>query len=311
QWVEYKLSEAAYRCGVAIVNSLGNDAPYGADLLMMARGFIAVSGGVFEPKTFQQSWVSAYERVCGDCGRKIEATVIEEVSKVAAKFYQPQYRKALMELGVGQPTYGADIVNLQAQIDTQLIKEMRFSQDRFPTGWVTTYEAVCTDAGIAAKPAVAKTVRNVAAAFRRGPFRAFPEALDVLHRIQGMGCVLYLVTIGDPRLQTRKIDQSGLQVFFGENIYIEEENKLESLRKIANGKPKRTVMVGDSLKNDIATAIELGIRAVLIPTRGHWSNDDATVSHTAYSRIDSISELPRLLQKFSKSSRKHKKKIVT
>ena len=295
----YELTAASFRCGLTLVEALGNDSPYGADLLKIARGSYSMGNGRIDPDAFRQSWIKIYEWICSQRKREIDPEIIVRLQKITSKFSRASYRALFSQMdSAGLAFYGVELLMLQSQIDGTLIEAYGFSQNRFPDSWASAYEVVCADAGLQPDPKVRKRVQHAAAGFRRGPFRAFPDAIEALHRIQEMGHALHLVTAGEKRLQRRKIKQSGLELFFQDRIHIVERDKRLVLKTIANGQPKRTVMVGDSLKSDVSAAVDAGVRAVHIPTAGHWVYEDATVDKEAYVQIESIQSLPELLSGF-------------
>lgn len=94
-----------------------------------------------------------------------------------------------------------------------------------------------------------------------------PHAREVLEYLTGKGCKMALVTNGFKQVQYQKVRNSGLDLFFGNRIFISEEvgyhkpnpKIFTSAITSINGKKKETLMVGDNFQNDIEGAQVFGI----------------------------------------------------
>jgi putative hydrolase of the HAD superfamily len=113
---------------------------------------------------------------------------------------------------------------------------------------------------------------------------------------------LLLITKGDLFDQESKLARSGLAgLFLG--VEIVSEKNVDSYRRILERrgvKPAEFVMVGNSPRSDIAPVLELGARAVHIPYPLTWHHEhvpEESLPREGWYRIDSISELSRLLEK--------------
>lgn len=193
------------------------------------------------------------------------------------------------------------------RIDSRLMREQGLSPSRFPQSWVETYREICKEKGAEFDPDVAKKVERAASAFRRGPFRATPEAIEALRELQAAGCELHLVTAGEKTLQRRKIRDSGLAPFFEDRIHIVDMDKRPVLQELADSGSKQVFMVGDSLRADVGPALDVGVRAVWIPVHGHWHGDDADVDMSKVERLRSIRDLPRFIRKLVGDGGKRKR----
>jgi putative hydrolase of the HAD superfamily len=111
---------------------------------------------------------------------------------------------------------------------------------------------------------------------------------------------LLLITKGDLFDQESKLARSGLAgLFLG--VEIVSEKNVDSYRRILERrgiKPAEFVMVGNSLRSDVAPVLELGARAVHIPYHVTWHHEhvpEESLPSEGWYRIDSITELiPRL-----------------
>ncbi len=185
-------------------------------------------------------------------------------------------------------------------IDSRLMETRGLSPSRFPQSWVETYRELCEEKGVDFDEAVAKKVESAARSFRRGPFRANPEAIEALRELQAAGYRLRLVTAGERSLQRRKIRDSGLAPFF-EEVHIVDMDKSPVLQELVESGAKIVFMVGDSIRADIKPAVDTGARPVWIPVHGHWHGDDADVETTDVVRLRSITELPKTLRRLTRN----------
>ena len=113
---------------------------------------------------------------------------------------------------------------------------------------------------------------------------------------------LLLITKGDLFDQESKLARSGLAgLFLG--VEIVSEKNVDSYRGVLARrgiKPEEFVMVGNSPRSDIAPVLELGARAVHIPYHLTWHHEhvpEESLPREGWHRIDSISELSRVLEK--------------
>ncbi len=112
---------------------------------------------------------------------------------------------------------------------------------------------------------------------------------------------LVLITKGDLFDQEGKLARSGLgDLFLG--VEILSEKNVAAFRGVFKRRgidPAQFVMVGNSLRSDIAPVVELGGKAVHIPYHVTWSHEqvpeDSIPSH-GWRQAKGIEELPRILE---------------
>lgn len=97
-----------------------------------------------------------------------------------------------------------------------------------------------------------------------------PGATSVLEHLSSRGDRLYMMTLNivlDERKKWKKLDRLGLRRWFDEtNTMMVRRKTPEMFREICLGMdPSRCYMVGNSFKNDIAPALEAGIKGIYIP----------------------------------------------
>src|SRR3982075_1605444 len=110
---------------------------------------------------------------------------------------------------------------------------------------------------------------------------------------------LLLITKGDLFDQESKLARSGLADLFA-GVEILSEKNVESYRTVLARrgiKVEEFVMVGNSLKSDIAPVLALGARAVHIPYSVTWHHEvvpEESLPKSRWHKLDNIAELGRL-----------------
>lgn len=123
------------------------------------------------------------------------------------------------------------------------------------------------------------------------------EALEAL-----AGRRLVLVTKGDLFHQETKVAGSGLGELF-ERIEIVSEKDEPTYRRVVADLgigPADFLMTGNSLRSDVLPVVAIGARAVHVPYHPEWAHeavDDADLPARGWWRLDSIRELPLLVEK--------------
>jgi len=130
------------------------------------------------------------------------------------------------------------------------------------------------------------------------------ELLDGVEHALRHACERYsllLITKGDLFDQESKLARSGLgDLFAGVEILSDKTAATyRSLLKRRGIEPAEFVMVGNSLRSDIAPVVELGARAVHIPYHVTWNHEhlpDDALPPTGWHRLGGIGELRALLE---------------
>ncbi|HEV2036466.1 MAG TPA: HAD family hydrolase [Candidatus Dormibacteraeota bacterium] len=111
---------------------------------------------------------------------------------------------------------------------------------------------------------------------------------------------LLLITKGDLFDQESKLARSGLADMFS-GVEILSDKNIDSYRSLLRRrgiKPDEFVMVGNSLRSDIAPVVALGARAVHIPYHVTWNHEqvpEESLPRTGWYRLGGIGELAALL----------------
>ena len=130
------------------------------------------------------------------------------------------------------------------------------------------------------------------------PRQLFPGVIETLQKLSKT-YTMYVLTKGDYKEQTNKIDQSGLNGLFSGRFVESEKNMSTYQRLIAqfNWQVKETCMIGNSPKSDINPALKLGMNAIYIHYPSTWYLDDEPLlnDHENLITLKRFSDLTRVL----------------
>jgi len=118
---------------------------------------------------------------------------------------------------------------------------------------------------------------------------------------------LLLITKGDLFDQESKLARSGLGELFS-GVEILSDKTVDTYRSLLNRRdiePHEFVMVGNSLRSDIAPVVALGARAVHIPYHVTWAHEHVapeSLPAEGWFPLDSVSELGHLLESIDQPS---------
>ncbi len=138
------------------------------------------------------------------------------------------------------------------------------------------------------------------------PTELLDGVLGVLQQLNGR-YELLLITKGDLFDQESKLARSGLaEMFAGVEILSEKnEDAYRSVLRSRGIEPEEFVMVGNSLRSDIAPVVAVGARGVHIPYPLTWQHEQVpedSIPRQGWHRLASIGELGTLLESLDRPS---------
>jgi putative hydrolase of the HAD superfamily len=154
------------------------------------------------------------------------------------------------------------------EVEHENVLKMGYGLNSFTAALVATFERLSVEP---LTPALHETIHGIAQTIAEQPIQLLKHvgptlaALHARHR-------LLLVTKGDVKEQTRKVENSGLKPYF-EAVEVVPEKNAECYRGIVEKyrlEQKTTWMVGNSPRSDINPAIAAGLNAVFIPHADTW-----------------------------------------
>ena len=183
-----------------------------------------------------------------------------------------------------------------SEIDVSNVQRFGFSRRRFPESLKETYEYFCRNQGRPVDPAILKQVYRIGnSVFHRKPV-LMDGAQQVLEQLS-KEYRLYLYTSGDPYIQRRKLKYLKLAKYF-EAIYIRErknEAELQDILHEQNLDPKKTWMIGNSLRSDINPALKLGLKCIWVRS-SCWEYDTELPITSDILQVNSLQELPKIIK---------------
>jgi putative hydrolase of the HAD superfamily len=113
---------------------------------------------------------------------------------------------------------------------------------------------------------------------------------------------LILITKGDLLDQQRKLERSGLARYFAHVEIVSHKTRdvYQALLEKHRVAPERFLMVGNSLRSDIAPVVSIGGTAVYVPHELTWTHEtvvEETVEEHMYHTIENLRQLPALVTK--------------
>jgi putative hydrolase of the HAD superfamily len=111
---------------------------------------------------------------------------------------------------------------------------------------------------------------------------------------------LMVITKGDLLDQESKLKRSGIGTYFRcVEIVSEKSGEVySSILKKYNVKPENFLMVGNSLRSDVAPVAQIGGHAVYVPYHLTWAHENLSDEHvdpSTYHRIENLGQLPALV----------------
>jgi putative hydrolase of the HAD superfamily len=182
---------------------------------------------------------------------------------------------------------------LQDEIDIRGAEAMGFGKERFPWSLAESYRVLAARAAVPPDPKVEERFMMLGySVFDRAP-DLVEGARELLDDLKGR-FELLLYTLGVPEVQRVKVEHHGLHLVF-DDVHIVPRKSAEVLDTVLAGRaPAGVMVVGDSLRGEIAPALQLGCRAVHIRRTNGWKYHHAQV-HGPYETIDRLVDLRRCL----------------
>jgi len=162
----------------------------------------------------------------------------------------------------------AEVREILNDVERDCILTHGYGLRSFAHALVKTFERLSVET---LTPALHETIHGLARTIATQPVQLLPDIDETLtylakrHR-------LFLVTKGDPKEQSGKIERSGLKKHFSAVEVVAEKNAPAYSSVVARHElvHERTWMVGNSPKSDINPALRAGINAILVPHCDTW-----------------------------------------
>lgn len=130
------------------------------------------------------------------------------------------------------------------------------------------------------------------------PATPLPEVKETLQRLQAWPYRLAVFTKGELQDQENKLHRSGLAKYFShvEITSNKTEVEFQQLCEHQDILPEHLLMIGNSLKSDIAPALNIGASAIHIPFHVTWQLEHSEdIEHERLVKITHFNEILKLL----------------
>lgn len=209
-----------------------------------------------------------------------------------------QFSEMMLDWFSSFPLTKEHVKKKQQELDLAGIHISGFTASRFPESFAETYDYFSALYGRERDPRERKRVLELGYTVYDSEFELYPDVVETLSRLRDEGHLLSLYTGGERAIQTKKVEKVNLAPFFEDRIFVAQHKNAEALERILRTMDfdrSVTWMIGNSLRTDIAPAMECGIGAVYIPPLSNWAFDLADVqlgTSERLLRVSSLQEVP-------------------
>ncbi len=137
---------------------------------------------------------------------------------------------------------------------------------------------------------------------------------DTLRNLSKKGYSLVCITKGDLLDQKRKLEKSGLGIYFPgiEVMSGKKEADYHQLFTKWSINPENFMMVGDSLKSDILPVLALGGWAVHVPGNSRWKHEmiDEEIKHERFFTCETIRDVVELVLKIEEQDMENGESVI-
>jgi len=207
-----------------------------------------------------------------------------------------------IELLTGMPAAVAK--DMMEAIDLAAVKslppEIGFLRQRYPSSFVKALEAASGIMGTPIHEDHRQQLFAIGDDVFEAPYSPFFGAVGTVQTVANMGYGVALLTKGDHDVQMSKIVRNGFDHLFDYvNITMRKDaDTLAHFLEVIGADPTQSWMVGDSLKDDIAPAHDLGLTTVFVQEHEEntWSYNHHTVKpdYIVTSVVEVLDFIPRV-----------------
>jgi putative hydrolase of the HAD superfamily len=189
---------------------------------------------------------------------------------------------------------GARWEELERHMDVDNVKRYGLDTSRFPRSCVEAYDSLCSTVGHEVDPAVRARIESAARTVFDRPAPLVTHARETLIALRARGFRLALLTKGDPILQRRRVEQSGLAHLF-DVIEIVDAKTPESIRAVLRrigAPPSSALSVGNSVRSDVLPSLAAGVRPIWVDAHvWEYERDHDALPAEGVIEIDDLSGL--------------------
>ncbi|WP_110932732.1 HAD family hydrolase [Paenibacillus bouchesdurhonensis] len=212
-----------------------------------------------------------------------------------------RFARQLLEWFDAERLTTKEIIAKQTEIDVAGVKKVGFVSNHFAQSLIDTYRYFSSVTGRDTHLAEEEHLAHLGMSVYEQEVEPYPGMLETLNVLSGQGHELNLYTGGDDFIQQRKIDRMKLSTYFDDRIYIRAHKNAEALEEILELRQfnrRRTWMIGNSLRTDIAPALTAGINSIYIKHPNEWSYNLIDIKEntdTSMYTISSLEQVPGII----------------
>jgi len=162
----------------------------------------------------------------------------------------------------------AEVREILNDVERECIVSHGYGLPSFKHALVKTFERLSVEP---LTPALHESIHGFARTIAEQPVQVLPRVEETLEYLSGRHRLI-LLTKGDLKEQSGKVNRSGLKQFFSA-VEIVPEKRISEYRAVADRYElacEDTWMVGNSPKSDINPALGAGLNAVFVPHDETW-----------------------------------------
>lgn len=161
---------------------------------------------------------------------------------------------------------GSEWERVERRLDVANVERLGHSIERFPTSCVQAYAALCADLGRPVDPVVQMDILHAARQVFEDDAPLVPNAHRVLVSLANHGFRLGLLTKGDPQVQQRRIDRSGLRDLFDDIRVVDSKTGTEIALMVdrLGVPPAQVLSVGNSIRSDVFPSLAAGVQPIWV-----------------------------------------------
>lgn len=162
----------------------------------------------------------------------------------------------------------AQVREVLNQVERECIISHGYGLHSFAHALVQTFERISVEP---LTPALHETIHGFCHSIAEHPIEILPEIPETLDHLSARHHLM-LLTKGDVKEQSGKIERSGLKQYFAAVEIVADKTPTTYAQVITKHqlKPESTWMIGNSPKSDVNPALSAGLNAVFVPHDNTW-----------------------------------------
>lgn len=223
----------------------------------------------------------------------------------AYSYYVPQLDATKMicsDLEEESP-HPIDIISRATEIQIQNIQALGYiSKICFPQAYIQVYVELCKKRGREPNQNIISAIGVIASKYLLKQYKVFPNVKETLKNITQQKI---MVTRGTSDVQDYKIDNADLRKYFDAIEIVPVKNTETYLQLIEKYGlvAQETLMIGDSIRNDIEPALHAGLRAVQIEPgiiEWDWENKLGALNKNELNSFHIVKSFPEIVSYLDK-----------